>query len=155
MALKSGIATMLLVTGLFAPCGAGPAAPETEQDPVALQFANLVNAARVEAGCPELKWHEGAAAVARAHSLDMQNRGFFSHENPDGLDPFDRLNAAGIRYTAAAENILHGEATATRALGLWMGSPGHRANLLDCSFTHHGVGRVNSHWTHLFLKDPS
>jgi uncharacterized protein YkwD len=155
MMVRHPVLMAVLAATTLAPCSAGPTTPEVAQDPVAIQFANLVNAVRVEAGCSELKWHDGAADVAGRHSRDMRDRRFFSHENPDGLNPFDRLEAAGIKYAAAAENILHGEATATRALGLWMDSEGHRANILDCSFTHHGVGRADSHWTHLFLKDPA
>jgi uncharacterized protein YkwD len=147
---------VLVAAGLLGPCDADPAAPPLElQDPVVVNFTNLTNAARANAGCGELKWQAEAAAVAKAHSSDMIQRQFFSHSNPDGKSPFDRLAEAGVGYRAAAENILYGEATASRALELWLNSPGHRENLLNCSFTHHGVGRVDTHWTHLFLRDPS
>jgi uncharacterized protein YkwD len=152
-----GITTAaLLAAGLLGPCGSDPAAPSNEsQDPIVANFASLTNAARANAGCDTLKWHAVAASVARAHSSDMRERRFFSHTNPDGKSPFDRLEAAGVDFRAAAENILHGEASASRALDLWLNSAGHRANLLECSYTHHGVGRVETHWTHVFLRDPS
>ena len=147
---------MLVAAGLLGPCDADPAAPPIElQDPIVVTFANMTNTVRANAGCGELEWHAAAAAVAKAHSRDMGQRSFFSHTNPDGKSPFDRLADAGLTYRSAAENILTGERTASGALQLWMNSPGHRANLLDCSFTHHGVGRVDSHWTHVFLRDPS
>lgn len=163
MAVRSGTpldhglrwyATVLLATALTGPCEASPAAPSPQQDPVAVRLAELANVVRQEAGCDTLEWYEDAAEVARRHSADMEARQFFSHVNPDGLNPFDRLAEAGIHYKAAAENILHGEATASRALGLWLESPGHRENLVNCDFTHHGVGRVDSYWTHIFLRDP-
>lgn len=147
---------VLVAAGLLGPFAADPAAPPLEpQDPVVVSFTNLMNAVRADAGCGELAWHPEAAAVAKAHSGDMSQRSFFSHTNPDGKGPFDRLAAAGVRFRAAAENILSGERTASRALELWLGSAGHRANLLECSYTHHGVGRVDGYWTQVFLRDPS
>jgi len=134
--------------------GVNPAAPQQAADPEVPEFVELVNAARAEAGCKALVWYEPAAVVARGHSADMKSRDYFSHTNPDGADPFDRLAAAGIGYRSAAENILSGEGGAKRVLDLWLNSPGHRANLLKCSFTHHGVGRVDTYWTHVFLQDP-
>jgi uncharacterized protein YkwD len=84
----------------------------------------------------------------------MKANGYFSHTNREGKSPFDRLADAGITYRTAAENILEGEASPTRVLQLWMQSPGHRMNIVECSFTHHGIGRVDTHWTHIFLRDP-
>src|SRR3954453_16345679 len=54
------------------------------------QVLALVNAERAAAGCRALVADPALAAVARAHSQDMRDRGFFSHQNPDGLSPFDR-----------------------------------------------------------------
>lgn len=148
-------AAALLAALVLGPCSGSELAGPVEQDPTASDFASLVNAVRVDAGCKELQWHSGAAEVARRHSADMKANGFFSHTNRDGESPFDRLHDAGITFRGAAENILSGEATATRALALWMNSPGHRANILECAFTHHGVGRVGDYWTHVFLTDPT
>jgi uncharacterized protein YkwD len=130
---------------------AAPSGSGVETAAAVDEFVNLVNAHRESVGCQALTWHEGAAAVARAHSADMVARSFFSHNNPDGLSPFDRLDRAGIPYRAAGENIATGYASAEAVLGGWLDSPGHRANIENCGFTHHGLGLVDSHWTHLFL----
>jgi uncharacterized protein YkwD len=103
-------------------------------------------------GCAALRWDGPTAAVAQAHAEDMVRRDFFSHTNPDGQTPFDRLRAAGVTYMAAAENIAYGYSTGAGVLEGWLGSTGHRANIENCAYTHHGVGKAGTHWTHLFLR---
>lgn len=111
-----------------------------------------VNAHRESIGCPALLWNTAVAAVAQAHSEDMVAREFFSHTNPDGQSPFDRLAEAGIAYSAAAENIAYGYPTAESVLAAWLGSPGHRANIENCALTEHGVGLDGTYWTHVFIR---
>lgn len=101
-------------------------------------------------GCAPLVWMPAMAEVARAHSADMVARGFFAHTNPDGQTPFDRMHDAGIDYSRAAENIAYGYGTAEAILHGWLNSPPHRENIENCELTEHGVGKVDSHWTHLF-----
>ena len=112
----------------------------------------LVNRERAANGCGALVADEGLAAVARAHSADMRDRGYFDHVNLDGLDPFDRAAAAGV--DARAENIAMGQPDAASVMDAWMNSSGHRANILDCSLTSLGVGVADGSggpwWTQLF-----
>jgi len=112
----------------------------------------MVNAHRVSVGCRVLVWSAEVAAVAQAHSADMARRDFFDHINPDGKTPFDRLRRAGIPYSAAAENIAYGTASAKRVLELWLKSAGHRANIENCRYTHHGVGLSQGRWTQVFVE---
>ena len=133
----------------------GPLAPEVDLDPQVEQFLSLLNAHRADVGCSVLTWNGAVAEVAQAHSVDMATRSFFSHINPDGDTPFDRLSEAGVAFSSAGENIAHGYATAEAVLAGWLNSPGHRANIENCSFTHHGVGLVDGRWTHLFLQNPT
>jgi uncharacterized protein YkwD len=85
----------------------GPEAPAPAVVPAALgaeeQVLALVNAQRAAVGCGALAGDASLASVARAHSADMRDRGFFDHVNPDGLDPFDRAERAGL--SARGENI--------------------------------------------------
>jgi uncharacterized protein YkwD len=112
----------------------------------------LVNAERAAAGCGALSGDAALASVARAHSADMRDRGFFDHVNLDGLDPFDRAAQAGL--SARAENIAYGQPDAAAVMDAWMNSPGHRANILDCSLTRLGIGMADGSggpwWTQLF-----
>lgn len=128
--------------------------PPTAVSPSVAELVDLVNAHRTALGLAPLEWHSGVAAVAQAHSDDMVARGFFSHTNPDGESPFDRLRAAGIAYSAAGENIAYGYPTPASVLAAWLGSEGHRANIENPSYTHHGVGLAGTHWTHVFVREP-
>lgn len=126
--------------------------PPVSSSPAVVEFVELMNAHRMAMGLAALEWDPEVAAVAQAHSDDMVARGFFSHTNPDGESPFDRLHAAGIAYSAAGENIAYGYPTAASVLAAWLGSDGHRANIENASYTHHGVGLAGTHWTHLFIR---
>ena len=103
----------------------------------------LVNAERQLQALPGLVHDNALRVVARQHSEDMVSRSFFSHTNPDGHDPFDRLASAGVTYVTAGENIAwnlgYVDPAATAVTG-WMNSAGHRANILHNQFTLAGLG---------------
>ncbi|MFI8361630.1 sigma-70 family RNA polymerase sigma factor [Streptomyces sp. NPDC085612] len=107
---------------------------------IAGQVLALVNSERSAAGCGPLKDDAQLRAAAQKHSDDMAARGFFDHTNPDGKDPGDRTTAAGYRWSTYGENIARGQQTAQSVMDSWMKSPGHRANILNCSFKDLGVG---------------
>jgi len=100
----------------------------------------LVNEERAARGLSALKWSNELSNVARAHSKDMHDRGFFSHTSPDGKSPFDRIKAAGISYSYAAENIAAGQSTPEAVVEGWMNSKGHRENILNANLKYLGVG---------------
>ncbi|MFJ7586511.1 sigma-70 family RNA polymerase sigma factor [Streptomyces sp. NPDC097617] len=107
---------------------------------VAGQVVALVNSERATAGCGPLKEDSQLRAAAQGHSDDMAARDFFAHTSPDGKDPGDRTTAAGYRWSTYGENIARGQQTAQSVMDSWMKSPGHRANILNCSFKDIGVG---------------
>jgi len=112
----------------------------------------LVKRRRASVRCPPLIWDDRLARVAQRHSEAMARRDFFSHVDRNRKDPFDRMRDAGIRFRAAAENIALGQAGATEVFESWVRSPGHRANLDNCIYTHHGIGLYRRRWTHLFAR---
>ncbi len=122
---------------------------------LAMDILDAVNQERVAQGLSQLTWHNGAAQTAYDHSVDMDDRNFFDHTNPDGHSVGDRLTADGIGYTAAGENIAMGYQTVESVMQGWMNSPGHRANILRESFTHLGVGvhldDGGPWWTQVFV----
>ncbi len=138
------------------PKATAPAAPAPAPVPAGLDRAGqvlaLVNQERAAAGCRPVSADGGLAGVAAAHSADMRDRGYFDHVNLAGQSPFDRASAAGV--SARAENIARGQADAAAVMSSWMKSPGHRANILDCSLTRLGVGIADGGggpwWTQLF-----
>ncbi|ARE72941.1 RNA polymerase [Streptomyces sp. Sge12] len=107
---------------------------------VAGQVVALVNSERAAAGCGPLKEDPQLRTAAQGHSDDMAARNFFDHTSPDGKDPGDRTTAAGYRWSTYGENIARGQQTAQSVMDSWMKSPGHRANILNCSFKDIGVG---------------
>lgn len=108
--------------------------PEAEK-----QMLQAINVARRERGLDPLSWCKRCAEVARAHSEDMYRGGYFSHEDLDGDDPFDRMVAAEIPYAAAGENLALAPTVDEAHAGL-MRSPEHRANILRQGFHQVGIG---------------
>ena len=97
----------------------------------------------------ELRWHGGAAIAARRHSLDQLHRHFFGHITPDGIDPAQRLDRAGLSFVATGENIAWRWQSDLHQPGRWevetlhqdlMNSPSHRRTLLDPHFRYAGIG---------------
>jgi uncharacterized protein YkwD len=148
------ITMLCLAAALLAACDGLPFDVELppELDPEVTAFVDLMNDHRVGLGCSALTWNADVAAVAQAHSQDMVDRDYFSHTNPDGDSPFDRLADAGIGFSGAAENIAWGYPTGSAVLDGWLNSTGHRNNIENCNLTEHGVGLVGSHWTHVFIR---
>jgi uncharacterized protein YkwD len=50
------------------------------------------------------------------------------------------MRAQGYRFHRAAENIAAGQPSPAAVVAAWMGSSGHRANIVDCRLTELGVG---------------
>ncbi|WP_345352806.1 CAP domain-containing protein [Actinoallomurus liliacearum] len=99
----------------------------------------LTNEQRAAHGCTALRVDTRLRTAARAHSADMRDRNYFDHNSPDGRTPWDRIKAAGYA-DPGAENIAKGYATPEAVVQGWMNSPGHRANILNCSLKAIGVG---------------
>ena len=99
----------------------------------------LVNEERTKRGLPAVKADSALTRVARAHSVDMFARGYFSHYTPEKKDPFDRMRSAGVKFLTAGENLALGRTLKICHEGL-MNSPGHRANILNPSFGRLGIG---------------
>lgn len=147
--------TILAALSLGLGCGGVHVPPASQSQAIAdlevAELVRLVNGHRRSIGCPPLTWHRRLAAVAQRHSVDMATRHFFGHESPEGFGPFKRLRDAMIGYQAAAENVAGGYARARDVFDAWMSSPHHREALEDCRYTHHGIGRYENRWTHMFL----
>lgn len=118
----------------------------------AQQMLGLVNAERARHGLPALRLDAGMnrAAVVRAAELAKS----FSHTRPNGARGLTALGEAGVSYRAAGENIAAGQQTAQSVMDAWMGSSGHRANILSAQFDRLGVGRAviggRTYWVQLF-----
>lgn len=134
--------------------------PQATADPNLTELETLMfgllNSARQQhlprwLGNPNLRWHDGLAAVARGHSLDMLKRGYVDHTSPEGVKVAQRIEGYGIRYMACGENIgvVYGEASHSEqgiyeVHGAFMNQPrrltNHRGNLLNPVWSHVGIG---------------
>jgi len=103
------------------------------------RMLELVNQERQAAGLAPLQADPELTEVARKHSADMFARGYFAHDTPEGLSPFDRMRAANVRFTTAGENLALAPTLGIAHTGL-MNSPGHRANILRREFGRVGIG---------------
>jgi uncharacterized protein YkwD len=99
----------------------------------------LVNQERIAAGLRPLAPDPELREVARRHSADMFERGYFAHATPEGRDPFDRMREANVHFVTAGENLALAPTVQLAHTGL-MNSPGHRANILHPEFGRVGIG---------------
>ena len=120
----------------------------------AWDLAELVNEHRERMGLPALEWDPDLWRVALRHNEDMRDREFFSHYNPEGESPFDRLRGVYIVYHYAAENLAYGQTTPELVLCNWLSSYKHKRNIENYIYTHHAVAydSIDNHWTHLFIN---
>lgn len=118
------------------------------------EVVRLVNKIRVRYGLKELTYDWELSRVARYKSQDMRDNNYFSHTSPVYGSPFQMIKNFGISYRSAAENIAKGYMTPQAVVNGWMNSSGHRANILNASFTRIGVGYVadGRHWTQMFIS---
>ncbi|GAA3047794.1 CAP domain-containing protein [Streptomyces glomeratus] len=134
-----------------ASAAAGPASMRSE-------VIRLTNAQRIQAGCPALTSDTALTKAAQSHTADMADHDFVDHTGSDGSSLVDRAQAAGYTgWSALAENVAAGQTTAADVVNSWMNSPGHRANILNCSLKQIGVGYVTkpgsthgTYWTQDF-----
>lgn len=121
-------ASMLVVVALSA-------APETKPNPEAKPKAEAAelhaieegilretNRVRRRHGLRPLRLDHGLLSSARRHTRWMTRRQSLQHTS-----------------APVAENIAMGQHTAKQVLNDWMSSPGHRANILNASYTKIGI----------------
>ena len=117
------------------------------------EVIRLVNEVRRKNGLHPLSANWELSRVARYKSQDMRDRGYFSHTSPTYGSPFQMITAFGLSYRTAGENIARGYASPQAVVDGWMNSSGHRANILNASYTQIGVGYVakGNYWAQLFI----
>jgi uncharacterized protein YkwD len=131
-----------------------------------VRVVELVNEVRASGGTcggqsfaatGSLEMNGALRCAARVHSIDMANRGFFDHINPEGESPGDRIQQAGYSYFTAGENIAAGQTSPEEVVAGWLDSPGHCMNILSPDFAEIGVGYVFApqsafphYWTQTF-----
>ena len=117
------------------------------------EVVRLVNEIRGSYGLKPLTANWELSRVARYKSEDMSGNRYFSHTSPTYGTPFQMIRAFGLSYRSAGENIAYGYGTPAAVVNGWMNSSGHRANILNASYTQIGVGYCASgnYWTQVFI----
>src|SRR5690625_727952 len=117
------------------------------------QVVDLTNQERAKYGLSPLTADWELSRVAKEKSRDMLVNNYFDHNSPVYGSPFDMMDAYMIHYRSAGENIAKGQRSPEEVVNAWMNSEGHRANILNASFTHIGVGFVEDGniWTQQFI----
>jgi len=106
------------------------------------RLLTLLSRSRASARVPPLRSCAKLAVVARVHSSDMMESGFFGHHAPLRGRLAARLAAEGIEdYLAASENLAL-STSPDRAHDALLASPSHRKSLLDPRMTHVGIGAL-------------
>jgi uncharacterized protein YkwD len=137
--------------------GALETLPEGVQllEPLAQRLALLTSERRRDAGLRPLEPDPELLPAARAHALDVLERGYLGHVTPGGLDPAERVALLHRRLVGRiGENLaeqqglaaeqLEGQIgpLAAKIMDGWMQSPGHRENILDKDDTHLAIAAV-------------
>lgn len=127
---------------------------------VASHLARNVNDTRRSHGYPGLAWHDPVASTGRAHAVDMFDREYFAHENPEGERAWDRYAKTGheecvaygennYRMTLGYEHSRYEEMTGPEIerylagrinTGFRRSDEGHRELMLSPRYTHVGIG---------------
>ena len=126
-------------------------------------MVGLLNADRAAAGLVAVRIDSRLMAIARARSVDMVTKNYFSHTQPDGRNVFNILSSSGVTWYNAGEiiawNTYPMDSTTSAANRQWMGSAGHHAIIVSTDFNYVGVGLAVTSagkklWTAVFIKGP-
>ncbi|HKP88678.1 MAG TPA: CAP domain-containing protein [Thermoleophilaceae bacterium] len=135
-----------LVAGLLAALAAAalpaPAAAQNVTERVEEQIRKCANSERAKRGLPRLAHNAILDKAARFHAKNMAKNDFFSHDDPQGRGPAQRIDIFGSweAFNGIGENIAAGRNSPAQTCQDWMESPGHRENILDSSFRAIGGG---------------
>lgn len=146
-----------------APVVVAPSCPTAGMSAFALALFDAINSERVAQGVPALGEHGCVVYVAQLRSDDMASRGYFAHSSPEGESAFSLLDAYGVPYGWAGENLARNNypdaETVAVAIRDLMASEPHRANILSTNYTHLGVavafdGVGMYYYTMVFIGPP-
>lgn len=106
----------------------------------ATSIIEITNEYRGDEDLSSLKENEKLKISAQKKVDDMFKNQYFEHTSPDGIGASDLANQVGYSYILIGENLAVGSFKSNRTLvDAWMNSPGHRANILNKSYTEIGV----------------
>ena len=113
---------------------------------VTTQIVELTNLERAKQNLPGLRTNDLLTCAACLHAAQMAVLNKLAHSLDGSCYPEvdSRLAAAGYKYMAYGENVAWNQRDAASVLSSWMGSAGHRANILSVEFTDIGVSMAKN-----------
>lgn len=126
----------------------------SESQELAVRMLDSVNAERKKVGLAPLELYEPINKTAQAKAEDLYITDSFSHYSKNLGYCYNQFDKAGLKYTAAGENIAYGLDSVSTVMQAWMNSAGHKANILRTNYTHLGVGYYNGYWVQQFIAIP-
>lgn len=103
-------------------------------------LATLTNQDRAASGIPTLSVDAHLSEAAQMKADDMAAKGYFSHVDPEGRQPWYWLQKAGYEYAYAGENLAVNFTDSEDVQEAWMNSPTHHANIVKPQYTRIGIG---------------
>jgi uncharacterized protein YkwD len=128
---------------------AAPSQPSRSLSPLESGVLVDINGFRRAHQLPALRLNTRLSAAARAHTVQMAAQGYFAHDSADGSSFWKRIQAfyasSPWSYWSVGENLLWSSPSVTpqKALQMWLGSPEHRANLMNPRWREIGVAAVH------------
>jgi len=157
MSLRAVLSSALIATGLLLGRVPTLASADAQHDATVARVLELTNLERQKVGADPLVLSPELNSAAQSYSEVLATTGCFEHTCGPVPDMADRIVQSGFEgWTALAENIAFGYPTPEAVVAGWMGSPGHRDNLLSPSYREIGIGvasdgsRNGTFWTQDF-----
>src|SRR3954449_6530822 len=139
MRLVATAAAVAIVLATGTGTAAAPAEARTAEGRYAADATSATNTNRTEQGLPVLRANRCLRRAAVRQATRMAQREQMFHQDLGAVLDRCHLGAAG-------ENVAYGYPSGTSGVeDGWMPSAGHRANILDPSFTLMGIGARKGH----------
>jgi hypothetical protein len=144
---KNGLARCFLaVVYIFLPLALAHASDITPQ-----KIIDLANADRADKGVYRLTENDKLDKAAEDKAGDMVAKNYFSHNSPEGVNPWHWFEKENYDYSYAGENLAMDFTSADKMNQAWLDSPTHRANIMNSNFREIGVsvreGAIGGHQT--------
>lgn len=104
---------------------------------------SFVNAERQKAGLQALTINVSLQKSSLVKGTHMINNDYWSHNSPEGSEPWHFFEESGYAYILAGENLAKSFASAEGVVKGWMDSPSHKANILGTQYKEIGVAAID------------
>ncbi len=105
-----------------------------------LGLLTKTNQQREATGSKALTINQELSRAAQAKAEDMKTRDYWSHQTPDGEQPWIFIDETTYAYQRAGENLAYGFTSNDGTVTGWMNSESHRENMLDGDYSEVGFG---------------